>query len=55
MKLVGAAVISLAILIAAVTFPQLQVVFETVPLNTHQIFSALALSIAVPIMGGFFK
>lgn len=54
-KLVGAAVISLAILIAAVTFPQLQVVFETVPLNTHQIFSALALSIAVPIMGGFFK
>lgn len=55
MKLVLAVLVSFAVLAAAVTVPQLQVVFETVPLTSQQLLIALGLSAAVPVISGFFK
>lgn len=54
-KLIGAVIISLAILIIAVTFPQFQVIFETVSLTSNQLLTALGLSIAVPLLCGLFR
>ena len=51
-KLVAAAAISAAVLAAAVTLPQLKVVFETVSLTQGQLLAALGLSAAVPLLSG---
>jgi Ca2+-transporting ATPase len=49
MKLIGAALISLAALIAAVQVPVMQVIFGTVTLSSLGWISAIGFSIAVPI------
>lgn len=49
MKLIGAALISLAALIAAVQIPVMQVIFGTVTLSTLGWLTAIGFSIAVPI------
>ena len=54
-KLVFAVIFSLAILIAAVVFPQFQVIFQTVSLRPNQLIASLGFSFAVPLMCGFFK
>jgi len=38
-----------------VTFPQFQVIFETVSLTSNQLLTALGLSIAVPLLCGLFR
>ena len=53
MKLVGAAAVSAAVLAAAVTVPQLQVVFSTVAPDTAQLLTALGFSAAVPVLAAF--
>ena len=53
MKLVGAAAVSAAVLAAAVTVPQLQVVFSTVAPDTAQLLTALGFSVAVPVLAAF--
>ena len=50
MKLVGAVLISGAVLAAAVTVPQLQVVFSTAAPDTVQLLVALGFSAAVPLI-----
>ncbi len=55
MKLVGAVLISFAVLAASVTIPQLQVVFETVSLTAQQMLTALGFSAVIPILCAFFK
>ena len=54
-KLLIAAGISIGALAAAVAFPQLQVVFETVMLSREQLLIAFGLSAAVPIISGICK
>ena len=54
-KLIIAVIISFAVLAAAVMFPQLQVIFETVTLTSEQLLIALGLSIAVPMLCGIFR
>ena len=54
-KLLLAVAVSAAALIAAVTLPQLRVVFETVALTSDQLLTALAMSAAVPLLNGLFS
>lgn len=54
-KLILAVLVSFAVLAAAVVVPQLQVIFETVMLNSEQLLIALGLSAAVPIISSIFK
>lgn len=49
MKLIGAVLISLAALIAAVQIPVMQVIFGTVTLSIQGWISAIAYSVAVPV------
>jgi len=51
-KLILAALVSAAALAAAVSVPQLRVVFETVALTRKQLLTALGLSAAVPVLNG---
>ena len=50
MKLVGAVLLSVAALAAAVMIPQLQLVFSTVTPDTMQLLIALGFSFAVPVL-----
>lgn len=50
MKLVGAVVLSVAVLAAAVMIPQLQMVFSTVTPNIAQLLTALGFSFAIPLV-----
>ena len=54
MKLVGAVIISVAVLAAAVMIPQLQLVFSTVTPNMVQFLAALGFSFAVPVLTNLF-
>lgn len=54
-KLIIAVIISFTVLAAAVMFPQLQVIFETVTLTSEQLLTSLGLSIAVPMLCGIFR
>lgn len=47
--LIGAVLISLLVLAAAVTVPMLQIIFSTVWLNAHQLCIAVGCSLAVPL------
>lgn len=49
MKLTAAVAVSFAALAAAVAFPPMQAVFQTVPLSSQQLLTALGLSAAVPL------
>lgn len=53
-KLVLAVLVSFGALALAVTVPQLQTVFETVPLTSQQMLTALGFSVAVPIISAIF-
>lgn len=55
MKLLLAVLVSFAVLAAAVLVPQLQVVFETVALNSEQLLAALGLSAAASVISSLFK
>lgn len=54
-KLVLAVLVSFGALAAAVTVPQLQTVFETVTLTSHQLLIALGFSAAIPVISGIFR
>ncbi len=54
-KLLLAALFSGGVLAAAVMFPPLQTVFETVDLSRQQLLTALGLSAAVPVISGIFS
>ena len=54
-KLLLAALISFAVLAAAVTVPQLCSLFDTVRLTSQQMLTALGLSAAVPLLSGIFS
>lgn len=54
-KLILAVLVSLAVLIASITVPQLQVIFETVTLTHEQLLTALGMSVLVPFISGFFS
>lgn len=55
MKLILAVLVSFGALAAAITVPQLQVVFETVSLTSKQLLIALGFSAAVPFVSSIFK
>lgn len=55
MKLILAVLVSFGALAAAVTVPQLQVVFETVSLTSQQLLIALGFSAAVPFVSSVFN
>ncbi|MGN0579919.1 MAG: cation-translocating P-type ATPase [Ruminococcus sp.] len=55
LKLVFAAAVSFAVLMAAVTVPQLSAVFSTVMLTSDQLLAAFGLSAAVPIISSLIK
>ena len=50
--LLGAVLVSLAVLGAAVLLPMLQVIFSTVLLTGQQLGIAAGFSLAVPLIGG---
>lgn len=54
-KLILAVLASFAVLAAAVVMPQLQMIFQTVMLDSEQLLIALGLSAAVPIISSIFK
>ena len=54
MKLVGAVLISAAVLAAAVTVPQLRTVFGTAVPDTAQLLTALGFSAAAPLLSALF-
>ena len=54
-KLLLAVLFSGGVLAAAVMFPPLQTVFETVDLSRQQLLTALGLSAAVPVISGIFS
>lgn len=54
-KLVLAVLVSLGALAAAVMFPPLQTVFETVMLTSHQLLIAIGFSVAIPIISAIFQ
>ncbi|HOR21813.1 MAG TPA: cation-transporting P-type ATPase, partial [Ruminococcus sp.] len=54
-KLLLAVLFSGGVLAAAVMFPPLQTVFETVDLSRQQLLAALGLSAAVPVISGIFS
>ncbi|MDE6092185.1 MAG: HAD-IC family P-type ATPase, partial [Ruminococcus sp.] len=54
-KLVLAVLVSFGALAAAVAVPQLQTVFETVTLTSHQLLIALGFSAAIPVISGIFQ
>lgn len=54
-KLVLAVVVSSVLLIMAVVFPPLQIVFETVTLTSQQLLIALGFSVAIPIVSAIFQ
>jgi len=54
-KLILAVLVSVTALVASVALPPLQGVFETVPLTSQQLVSALGLSIAVPVISSIFR
>ncbi len=49
-KLIGAVLVSIAVLMAAIYFPPLQMIFETVPLTGKQLLIALGLSASAPLL-----
>ncbi len=51
-KLLFAAVISFCTLAAAVCLPQMQAIFATVSLDSHQLLTAFGFSAAVPVLSG---
>lgn len=54
-KLILAVLVSFGILAASILMPQLQVIFETVMLNSEQLLIALGFSAILPIISAFFK
>ena len=52
-KLILAVLFSVAVIAAAVYFPPLQAVFETVPLNSSQLLWCMALAFAAPVLQCF--
>ena len=54
-KLIGAVLISLAIIFAAIYFPPLQVIFGTIPLTGEQLLIASGLAVSAPILQCFLK
>lgn len=53
-KLICAVLLSVAVIFAAIYIPQLQPVFRTVPLNSHQLAASMLLSIAAPVISALF-
>ncbi|MCM1479303.1 MAG: cation-translocating P-type ATPase [Muribaculaceae bacterium] len=54
-KLIGAVLISLAIVFGAAYFPPLQVIFSTVPLTGEQLLISAGFAVFAPILQCFFK
>ncbi|MDE6132854.1 MAG: cation transporting ATPase C-terminal domain-containing protein, partial [Oscillospiraceae bacterium] len=54
-KLIGAVLISLAVVFAAAYFPPLQVIFSTVPLTGEQLLIAAGFSIFAPLLQCFVR
>lgn len=53
-KLILAVLLSAIVIMAAIYFPPLQLVFSTIPLNGVQLLTAMGFSIAVPILSSIF-
>ena len=54
-KLIGAVMISLAIIFAAIYLPPLQIIFSTIPLTGEQLLIAAGMAIFAPILQCFLK
>lgn len=54
-KLIGAVLISLAVVFGAAYFPPLQVIFSTVPLTGEQLLIAAGFAVFAPLLQCFFK
>jgi len=54
-KLLFAVLFSLAVLVSAVMLPQLRVIFETVPLTSEQLLTAIGMSFIAPLLSAIIK
>ena len=54
-KLIGAVLLSVAVIFAAIYFPPLQVIFSTIPLTGDQLLIAAGMAISAPILQCFLK
>jgi len=53
--LLFAVLFSLAVLVSAVMLPQLRVIFETVPLTSEQLLTAIGMSFIAPLLSAIIK